>query len=45
MLDWILNPFGVSLGAHVVLWIGLLACLVVGVIAGVVSLIRGRNRR
>jgi hypothetical protein len=29
----------------VVLWISLLACLVVGVIAGVVSLIRGRNRR
>ena len=45
MLDWILNPFGVSLGAYVVLWISLLACLVVGVIAGVVSLIRGRNRR
>jgi hypothetical protein len=45
MLDWILNPFGVSLGAYVVLWIGLLVCLVIGVIAGIVSLIRDRNRR
>lgn len=45
MLDWILNPFGVSLGAYVVLWIGLLVCLAVGVIAAVVSMIRGRNRR
>jgi len=45
MLDWILNPFGVSLGAYVVLWIGLLVCLVVGVIAAVVSMVRERNRR
>ena len=45
MLDWILNPFGVSLGAYVVLWIGLLVCLVGGVIAAVVSMVRGRNRR
>jgi hypothetical protein len=45
MLDWILNPFGVSLGAYVVLWIGLLVCLVIGGIAGIVSLIRGRSRR
>ena len=24
MLDWILNPYGVSLGAYVILWIALL---------------------
>ncbi len=45
MLDWILNPFGVSLGAYAVLWIGLVVCLVGAVIATVVTMIRGRNRR
>lgn len=45
MLDWILNPFGVSLGAYAVLWVGLLLCLVGAVIATVVSLIRGKGRR
>lgn len=44
MLDWILNPFGVSLGAYVVLWIGLLVILIGSVIATIVTLIRGRNR-
>ena len=44
MLDWILHPFGVSLGAYVVLWIGLLAILIGSVIATIVTLIQGRNR-
>jgi len=44
MLDWILNPFGVDLGAYVVLWIGLLLILVGSAIAAVVSLIRGKDR-
>lgn len=44
MLEWILNPFGVSLGAYVVLWIGLLVILIGSVIATVVTVIRGRNR-
>lgn len=44
MLDWILNPFGVSLGAYVILWIGLLLSLVVGLVAGIVTFVT-RNKR
>lgn len=45
MLDWILNPFGVSLGAYVILWIGLLISLVIGIVAGVVSLFTSRKKK
>lgn len=45
MLDWILNPFGVSLGAYVILWIGLLISLFVGIVAGVISLFTSRKRQ
>jgi hypothetical protein len=44
MLDWILNPFGVDLGAYVVLWIGLIVILIGSAIAAVVSMIRGKGR-
>lgn len=37
MLEWILNPFGVSLGAYVILWIGLLISLIVGLVAGIIT--------
>ncbi len=35
MLDWILNPEGVSYGAYVILWIALLVMLPVALIVGV----------
>jgi hypothetical protein len=34
--------FGVPFEAYVILWIGLAVCVVVGVVAGVIQLIRGR---
>ena len=37
MLDWILNPFGVSLGAYTILWIALLLILIGSVIAAIVK--------
>lgn len=45
MLDWILNPFGVDLGAYVVLWIGLILILIGSVIAAVVKVMFGRENR
>lgn len=34
MFDWIFNPTGVSYGAYVVLWIGLLVMLPVAIVVG-----------
>lgn len=45
MLDWILNPFGVDLGAYVVLWIGLIIILIGSVIAAVVRVVFRRDKR
>lgn len=36
--------FGVPLEAYVILWIGLAVCVVGGVIAGVIQLLRGRGK-
>jgi hypothetical protein len=41
MLNWIINPFGVDLGAYVVLWIGLLVILVGSVVGAVIKTIFG----
>ena len=35
MLNWILNPFGVDLGAYVVLWIALIVILVGSFVANI----------
>ena len=31
MLDWILNPYGIDLGAYVILWLALLIMLPVAI--------------
>ncbi len=43
MLDWILNPFGVDLGAYVVLWLGLIVIVIGSVIAAVVKVLFRRG--
>jgi hypothetical protein len=43
MLNWIINPFGVDLGAYVVLWIGLLVIIVGSVVSVVIKTIFGRK--
>jgi len=43
MLNWIINPFGVDLGAYVVLWIGLLVIIVGSVVSVVIKPIFGRK--
>jgi len=43
MLSWILNPFGVDLGAYVVLWIGLLVIIIGSVMVALYKLIFGRS--
>lgn len=35
MMDWILNPYGVSYVWYVILWVGLLVMLPVAIIIGV----------
>ena len=45
MLDWILNPYGVDLGAYVVLWIALLVIIPVAVVVGIIKAVNGRRRR
>jgi len=44
MLDWILNPYGVDLGAYVILWIALLVMVPVAIIVGVVKTISERRK-
>jgi hypothetical protein len=41
MLNWIINPFGVDLGAYVVLWIGLIVIIVGSVVSVVIKTIFG----
>jgi hypothetical protein len=43
MLSWILNPFGVDLGAYVVLWIGLLVIVIGSLVVALFKLIFGRK--
>ena len=43
MLGWILNPFGVDLGAYVVLWIGLLVIVIGSFVVALFKLIFGRS--
>lgn len=43
MFEWILNPFGVDLGAYVVLWIGLVVIVVGSVVAAIIKTIGGRR--
>jgi len=43
LLSWVLNPFGVDLGAYVVLWIGLLVIVIGSVITAIVKLVFGRK--
>jgi hypothetical protein len=45
MLDWILNPYGVDLGAYVVLWIALLIIIPVAVVVGIIKAVSGRRHR
>jgi hypothetical protein len=40
MLDWILNPYGIDLGAYVVLWIALLVTVPVAIVVGIVKAVR-----
>jgi hypothetical protein len=44
MLDWILNPYGIDLGAYVILWIALLVMVPVAIIVGVVKTISERRK-
>jgi hypothetical protein len=43
MLNWIINPFGVDLGAYVVLWVGLLVILISSVVVAIIKTIFGRK--
>jgi hypothetical protein len=43
MLDWILNPMGVDLGAYVVLWIGLLVIVIGSLVVAAFKYLFGRS--
>jgi hypothetical protein len=43
MLDWILNPYGVSLGSYVILWAALAVIAVGSVIAAIVTVVFRRK--
>ena len=43
LLSWVLNPFGVELGAYVVLWIALLVIVIGSVITAIAKLMFGRK--
>lgn len=43
MIEWILNPYGIDLGAYVVLWLGLLVIVPVAFVVGVVKAIRHKD--
>lgn len=43
MIEWILNPFGVDLGAYVVLWVALLVIVPVAIVIGVVKAFTDRG--
>lgn len=43
-MSWILNPYGIDLGAYVLLWGVLLALLPVALVVGVVKAMRQRRR-
>lgn len=43
MLDWLVNPFGVDLGAYVILWIGLVVILIGSAVAALIKVIFGRK--
>lgn len=43
LLSWILNPFGVDLGAYIVLWIGLLVIVIGSVITAIAKFVFGRK--
>jgi hypothetical protein len=43
VLDWILNPYGVSLGAYVILWIALLVIIPISFIIAVVQGLRKKR--
>jgi hypothetical protein len=43
MLEWILNPYGIDLGAYVVLWVAMLIIIPVALIVGVVKAFSGRH--
>lgn len=43
MLDWILNPYGVSAGAYAILWIGLGVIVVGAVVATIVKMVRHKD--
>ena len=40
MIEWILNPYGIDLGAYVVLWLAFLVIIPVAIVAGIVKSIR-----
>ena len=43
MLDWLLNPYGIDLGAYLILWVGLLVIIPVALVVGVVQTFRHRR--
>jgi len=45
MLDFILNPYGVSYTAWVIFVVGLIICTAVGIAVGIVSMFRSREKR
>lgn len=43
MLDWIINPFGVDLGAYIVLWIALILIVIGSLVSTVIKMVFGRK--
>jgi hypothetical protein len=43
VLDWILNPYGVSLGAYVILWIALLVIIPVSFVVALIQVLRKKR--
>lgn len=43
-MGWILNPYGVDLGAYVVLWLALLVIVPVALVVGIVKAFRSRGK-
>jgi hypothetical protein len=44
MIDWILNPYGIDLGAYLILWAALLIMIPVALVVGIVQTVRQRRR-
>lgn len=41
MLDWIINPYGIDMGAYVILWVALLVIVPISAVVAIIKAMRG----